>query len=131
MLAANGIAPPTAAVIAASPAPLRNPRRLGPELRPNTSASARSASSWYNSSMERSFRPVMSSPVQLARWQDRCSFFRLPGGILFHDSNDEPTAGMRDFGAVCTPLAGGSARGYQEFTATYRPPGLLRETELR
>ena len=44
MLAANGIAPPTAAPIAAKPAPPRKPRRSRPVLRPNASASARSGS---------------------------------------------------------------------------------------
>ena len=39
------IVPPTAAPMAASPAPPRNPRRVAPVLRPNTTASARSGSS--------------------------------------------------------------------------------------
>jgi hypothetical protein len=45
MVAAKGTAPPTAAPIAASPAPLKKPRRFGPARRPKTSASARSGSS--------------------------------------------------------------------------------------
>ena len=64
---ANTIGPPTAARIAASPAPPTNPRREIPVRRPNANASARSGSSASSSPTSRSLLPswfpVAATPI--------------------------------------------------------------------
>src|SRR6185312_4987178 len=78
-----------------------------------------------------SYRP----PFPLARWQDRCSFFRLMSGISFHDSDDEPTAGMPDFRivwgteALTGLICGRIARVYSHITG--RRPCCVKQNPAR